>query len=581
MKYQLKSKNYNCEPAETILNDLLISRGITEPVDWMNPDDRFELNPFIMSDMGKALNIFNNVLKGQEPSIGVIVDSDVDGYMSGAIIIKLLKNVNKPITVTPILHPGKEHGIILEELPEDLDLLIVPDAGSSDKEQHIKLLNNGIKIIILDHHEYDNDLDYGNQIDNIAIVNTMRDNYPNPALSGAGVALKFAKAYYEDKGIPFPMKLYSLAACGLISDVMDISALENKYIIDTGLKYMTEDVFLYELIKKAHYNIEKPKPSIKDVGWVIGPNINSIIRLGTLEQKAIILKAMISPLSLVNNSSRGHDGEQIPAYVEAVKLCNNAKKRQTTAVNKCINIISKDLDLQSNNIVYVDENQELNFELSGLIANKLLSEYNRPVILLRHYTDGKDIDQYRGSIRGKAAVGFDSFKDTLQDISGVSFVQGHAFAAGIGIERDMLAEFKAHLNEVLAPYNFNENVYNVELESSVRELNIEAARIFGRDDIWCHGVEKPNAVITDIPSTNYQCMGTELQHVKIDCGKFDVVIFNDKKLSEALQNGEKYNLSAVGEFDIDKSYNIGRLQFVVKEYELKEYTDIPIWDYVF
>ena len=94
MKYQLKSMNYNCEPAETILNDLLISRGITEPVDWMNPDDRFELNPFIMSDMGKALNIFNNVLKGQEPSIGVIVDSDVDGYMSGAIIIKLLKNVN-------------------------------------------------------------------------------------------------------------------------------------------------------------------------------------------------------------------------------------------------------------------------------------------------------------------------------------------------------------------------------------------------------------------------------------------------------------------------------------------------------
>ena len=60
-----------------------------------------------------------------------------------------------------------------------------------------------------------------------------------------------------------------------------------------------------------------------------------------------------------------------------------------------------------------------------------------------------------------------------------------------------------------------------------------------------------------------------------------MVIFNDKKLSEALQNGEKYNLSAVGEFDIDKSYNVGRLQFVVKEYELKEYTDIPIWDYVF
>ena len=65
-----------------------------------------------------------------------------------------------------------------------------------------------------------------------------------------------------------------------------------------------------------------------------------------------------------------------------------------------------------NAIVYVDENQELTFELSGLIANKLLSQYNRPVILLRHFKSGK-IDELRGSARGKAVDGLDNLKDAI------------------------------------------------------------------------------------------------------------------------------------------------------------------------
>ena len=157
----------------------------------------------------------------------VVVDSDLDGYTSGAIILTLLNQLNRGQDINYVLHPGKEHGIDLRDIPDNTDLIIVPDAGSSQKEEHLKLLTNGTNIIILDHHEIDNDFEYGIFNSNIAIVSSQM-NYPNPALSGAGVALKFAQAYSQTYGIPLSKKLYALAACGIVADVMDIGDLENK-----------------------------------------------------------------------------------------------------------------------------------------------------------------------------------------------------------------------------------------------------------------------------------------------------------------------------------------------------------------
>ena len=129
--------------------------------------------------------------------------------------------------------------------------------------------------------------------------------------------------------------------------------------------------------------------------------------------------------------------------------------------------------------------------------------------------------------------------------------------------------------------DFNVNLYLVDMISRYNLVNKEIAAIMARDNVWSHGVEKPLGVITDIPSSKYELMGAEGQHLKIDCGNYDVVMFNVPELAEDLRNGNKYNLDVVGEFDVDKSYNIGRLQFIVKDYELKEHIANDIWDMAF
>lgn len=583
MKYQLRTKNYNdIETTEMALHDLLLDRGIQKPIEWLQPNYSYEHSPLLFKEMGKSIEMLRTVLKNPEATITVVVDSDLDGYTSGAIILTLLKNIQRGQDINFILHPNKEHGIVLEDISEETNLLIVPDAGSSQKQEHLKLLENGMKIIILDHHEMVNDMEYGEYQDNIAIVNSQEEGYPNHALSGAGVALKFAQAYCEKYGVPFPNKLYALAACGIIADVMDIGELENKQIVNTGLKYLKEHLFLYQLIQDTHYNNEDPEPTIKDIGWIIGPNINAIIRLGTQEQKNIIFKSLVSPMLLVLSSKKGEEDQEVPVYQEAVRLCKNAKKRQTTAVDKSIRIIERELQIKDSDraIVYVDEDQELTFELSGLIANKLLSQYNRPVILLRHFCQG-NIDELRGSARGKSVEGLDNLKDTLNGLTGVQKAEGHAFAFGVGVDKDMLSEFKAHLNLALDKVDFNVNLYLVDLISKYNELNIPMAEITAREDIWGHGVDKPISLITDIPTDKFDFMGNEQQHLKIDCGKYDVILFNVPELTEQLGQGHKFDLDAVGEFSVDKSYNVGRLQFVVNDYELKEYTSKTVWDLVF
>lgn len=582
MKYQLRTKNYNNETVELALHDLLIDRGIKHPLEWLQPNYSYEHSPMLFKEMRKGIEMLKSTISNSEASIMVVVDSDLDGYTSGAIILNLLKLIQRGQEINFVLHPNKEHGIVLEDIPDDVDLLIVPDAGSSQKAEHLKLLENGTKVIVLDHHEMVNDMDYGQYQDNIVIINSQEEDYPNHALSGAGVALKFAQAYCERYGVPFPNKLYALAACGIVADVMDIGELENKQIVTTGLKYLREHLFLYQLIQDTHYNNEDPEPTIKDIGWVIGPNINAIIRLGTQEQKNMIFKSLVSPMLLVPSSKRGEEDQDVPVYQEAVRLCKNAKKRQTTAVDRSIRIIENELQIKDTDraIVYVDENQELTFELSGLIANKLLSQYNRPVILLRHFRQG-DIDELRGSARGKSVEGLDNLKDTLSGITGVQKAEGHAFAFGVGVDKDMLSEFKQHLNLALNAVDFNVNLYMIDLMAKYNELNIPMAEVTAREDIWGHGVDKPIALLTDIPTDQYDFMGNEQQHLKINCGKYDVLLFNVPELTEQLSQGEKFDLDAIGEFSVDKSFNVGRLQFVVNDFELKEYTSKTVWDLVF
>lgn len=64
---------------------------------------------------------------------------------------------------------------------------------------------------------------------------------------------------------------------------------------------------------------------------------------------------------------------------------------------------------------------EIEPEIRGLIANRMMAKYQRPCCLLT-YTDRDGIDAFEGSMRGYTKTGIDSFKDVLEQCPGIIYV---------------------------------------------------------------------------------------------------------------------------------------------------------------
>ena len=150
--------------------------------------------------------------------------------------------------------------------------------------------------------------------------------------------------------------------------------------------------------------------------------MNAVIRLGSEEEKDLLFKTLIAPNANIESKKRGANGEIVPRYIEMCRICKNLKSRQNRLIQNAIKIIEPTLNLNHNLIVYVDKKEELPFELSGLIANRLLSSYHRPVILLKSfhdYEDPKQEDCWAGSMRSIPAENFEDPREMFNEMSGV------------------------------------------------------------------------------------------------------------------------------------------------------------------
>ena len=106
----------------------------------------------------------------------------------------------------------------------------------------------------------------------------------------------------------------------MVADVMSLQELENQYIIRYGLKHIKNHEFFNELLKDRMGNPVEVV-TIKDIGWSIGPNINAVIRLGSMEEKQMLFNTLICPNENVNSQKRGADGEVVPRYIEKCRIC--------------------------------------------------------------------------------------------------------------------------------------------------------------------------------------------------------------------------------------------------------------------
>lgn len=418
MKYSLVNK----EIRSNYIDELLKDRGIKDISSFLNPTAEALQTWQDLENIGVGAELLLDSI--ETGPFALIVDSDVDGFTSAAIIYLYIKEKWPNQQIDYYLHEGKQHG--LEDMWEKFQdsnyaLIIAPDSSTNDSEYAEKI---NTPILVLDHHLFEGGL----ICPSMTIVNNqMSPNYKNKNLSGAGVTWQFCRALDYALGGNFADELIDLAAVGVCGDMMDGREIENQYIWHTGFLNI-KNKFLKVLFDKQAYSMEN-KINPTTIAFYIVPLINAMIRAGTQEEKERMFLAFVDGNRLVPCNKRGARGTEEKVAIESVRECVNARLKQNRELDaaeiKIENKIQK-YDLLENKILIIclDEDDDFPSELNGLIAMRESAKYKRPTLVLREGSDGL----LKGSARGVNNGPIPSLKEFLDESGYFEWTAGHSMA---------------------------------------------------------------------------------------------------------------------------------------------------------
>lgn len=431
----------NMEDDFEIIDAILESRGIEDVGAFLKPNSE-DLIPFEeMHGLHEAYQLIDDAITIGEKFL-VLADVDADGCSSNAIITRYLRKCGADVKC--IINDGKDHGASKLDLKllDGIDVMIIVDSLDNDPNVYKRILDTGTRLVVFDHHLpeqrlFDANLDF--------VLVSSAHNYPNEHLSGAGVCLKYTLYADEMNLTDYSDDLWAYAAIGLIADMSSMAEPENRYIAYRGLAQ-----FRNPMVQKMVGNYTFDSQS---VSFSIGPLVNAAMRMHQNEKAMDVFLAE-------------DDGE----IDELVKDLKNCREEQNKVVADLLDGLLEQGESQLDRkcMFFMLEN-DTDAEITGLIGNKLLAMYQRPLFILK-VRDG----QYAGSMR---SVGTENFLE-LANGTNLCLCQGHPNAAGAFIDIDKFEQFKDVIEDELKDIEFSINIEaDIELapwqinENLIKQLN--------------------------------------------------------------------------------------------------------------
>ena len=428
-KFNIKSDCRGMNDVD-IFNTILADRGIEDVNHFLNPTENDLLPLDSLPNVHKAYEVLMTYINNGN-HISILADTDTDGITSGSIIYRYLKHYTDNLSI--YINGGKAHGLLGQDLNRfnDADLVIIVDSLDADCSAYKELVDNGKEIIILDHHAVNDEIPY----DKYVTLVTSQVDYNNKALSGAGVVWKFCKYIDLQELNDYADNYVDLCATGLVADMMDVTNLENRYIISKGLEKIN-NLALKKIIGSFDFNSTA-------IAFSVAPLINACNRMNKNEAA---LDAFLSD----NN-------KEVLAYMRILKKC---KEDQNNEVSTLMDSVTKQCEKQLDKkmiTVFVDTP----YGVAGLIGNKILEKYKRPLLILRDTGD-----TYSGSMR---AVGVDDFRQMCED-SGLADARGHELASGITIPKENYDKFTSYIENELKDLDLSTEI-DVDIRLNIEDVN--------------------------------------------------------------------------------------------------------------
>lgn len=570
MKYKLIAKpNKNYSPMQQIL----VNRGIDvkDIEHYLKTSDADILNPDLLDNMAEGVKRLVSAIKNQEKMF-LIVDCDADGFTASAALVNYIYKVfpSAMDLLSIQLHEGKEHGIEekwLEEIvANEYKLVICPDASSNDYEQHKFLKDNGIDVLVLDHHDAEE------VSENAIIINNQLSDYPNKTLSGVGIVYKFCSKIDELMKIKEADTILDLVSLGMIADMMDMRNFETKHLIQKGLTRI-ENPFFKALVERQAYSIGETVTPI-GVAFYIAPLINATIRVGTQAEKEVMFKAMLNHCAydMIPSTKRGEKGKTEAIVTQAVRNATNVRNRQKKARDNGFEYVEQIIaanNLDKNKIIVVQVSEDLDKNLTGLIANQLMAKYQKPVLLVRETDEGL----LQGSARGYDKSELKDLKSFLLESGFMEYAEGHAAAMGVGIYKDKVNALVDYSNTVLANYDFSA-CYDVDYEYMSNDFKAQDIIDIGSmKSLWGKGIDEAMVVIKGIKitSNNITLMSANKNptiKITLQNGTSLIKFGASQSEFESLKSSGYTEIDIIGTCAINEWQGMITPQILIKDYEV-------------
>lgn len=421
-----------CAEYGSFLGKILSARGVHTKKDaemllgdLSRCEDEFMEEP-LPADIERAVEVIAKALENGE-KITIFGDYDCDGVTSAVMMYNYLDSLGAEVD---FYIPERSEGFgmnipaVKKIIAGGTKLIIAVDNGVNALEEAEFIKNQGVKLVIADHHQPGETLPVCD-----ACVNPNRaDDYSRfKDLCGAGVVLKLLCALEEDKS--YILDNYAdLAMVGTIGDVMPLRG-ENRFIVKKGLEALKNsgNEGLKKLISAA--GLVPQNLTAADISFKICPAINSAGRVESADKAVRLLLARDAG--------------------EAARLCENIVQlnaRRREIEQKILGDIQKQIEadpsILAKRVIFL-AGEGWNAGVIGIVCAKIAEKFGKPTIVV-----AIENGEGRGSCR---SVGKFSIYGLLNFCSAyLKKFGGHPMAGGFSVKADEINELKRKIEEYAA-----------------------------------------------------------------------------------------------------------------------------------
>ena len=438
-----------------IMARVLINRG----VDWktadilLNDPQNAIQDPKLLINVEQAAKEIIEAVENQA-EIWVFADYDVDGITSGFVMTDFLRKTTDNDVY--VYYPDRVNGyglnmefcktLVERKQEEDIEymLVITVDNGTSCTDEVQYLKDNGINIVVTDHHKPKAVLP------NCTIVNPhITDDVTYHHLCGCGTAFKTVQVVQDLVGMSkdYASQYLFAVAFGTIADVMPMTP-ENIALIKLGLEQVNSSncpkAFKHF---KNYIGINKLTPN--DVAWEVGPRLNACGRMGDIDKGAMLF--------YLDNDDKRTDIMDV--IIEIEELNEERKALTKKAMKEAAKIdFSKDY-------VCIFDASDYPGGIAGIIAGKMSEAYGKVSLVV----SGEDV--LVGSARSPEGFNLQTILSSQIEKGNLLSFGGHEMAAGFSLKAEKLEDLRASLNEELE--EIYKSLENEIVEDPVLDIDCE------------------------------------------------------------------------------------------------------------